>query len=99
MSIDFKDVITFKLKDGGRIAIPRTAILSLKSKTERDYSGGTAKDVEVTCLFVEIATAELLGVNTKDVGRYDKGVFVVVQDKFEIALSIMQGKAAAEILF
>lgn len=97
MSIDFKDVITFKGKDGGRVGIPRAAILSIKTKMERDYSANA--DKEITMLFVAVEVAEKLGFDIDRLERKAIGVFIPIGEKYEIALAIMQGKQAAEILF
>lgn len=99
MSIDFKDVITFKGKDGGRIAIPRASILSIKTKMEKDYGSSPPTDKEVTFLFVKIEVAELLGIDTARSNRSDIGSFIAIGEKYEIALAILQGNPAAEILF
>lgn len=99
MAIDFNTCITFKLKDGSRIAIPRSAILSVRTKKERDYTGGSATDVEITQLYVNIEVADLLGLPVDRANYNDLGVFVALADKYEIVLAILQGKPGAEVLF
>lgn len=99
MGIDFKDCITFNHKDGGRIAIPRKSILSVRTKKERDYSATPTADVEVTQLFIELATAELLGFNMNHVHHKDIGVYVPITDKYELVLGILRGDKAIEVLF
>lgn len=102
--MDFKDCIIFKThgsgsthNEGGRIAIPRTSILSICTKTVRNYSAST--DEEVTHLFVTIDIAEKLGYTTESLRRKDKGVFIPIGDRFEIALGILRGDKAVEVLF
>ena len=99
MAIDFKDVITFKTKDGGRIGIPRAAIMSIKTKMEKDYGATPTQDKEITQLFVNIEVAKMLGVEVERFERNAVGAFISIGDKYEIALAIMQGKPGVEVLF
>lgn len=99
MALDWKDCITFKTKDDkGKVAIPRASILSVCTKTEKEYST-PVRDIEVTYLFIKIETAALLGVNVERCDRSAIGVQFAVGTPYEIVMGIMRGDKAVEVLF
>ena len=100
MGINWADCITFQTKEGGRVSIPRAAILSVKTKLEKDYSGGAPyPDREITHLYIQIDVAELLGVDIDRTHRKDIGIFYPVGNKFELVMGMLRGDKAVEVLF
>ena len=97
--MDFKDVVVFNKKgySAGKIVVPRNAIKGLTSSIEMDYS--SKENRETAIIHIDVEAALNLGFDTKEINLSQKVVPVPLTDSFSAVLGLLQGSAAANVLF
>lgn len=100
MVTDWNDAITLVMKKGKqKFVVPRAVIKYLGSKHDRDYSGGVAKDIEVTVVHLDLEWAKGAGICVQHSDLRDTCVGLDLDMDFKVVLGLLRGDKAAEILF
>lgn len=99
--MDFKDILIFSKRDGkGKLVVPKSAILSIDTSTEKNWTKDGQPQEEITRLLIDINYAISVHLHAQhQVFHNQKGQWINIEEPLPVAIAMLQGAKAVGILF